>query len=68
MLQNGLGSPPLWPDDAVRAVAALEQASHESLSSDYQKYNQKMRQLCFNLKVNMIYQDHSYNLRLVFSR
>nr|GEW77672.1 bromo adjacent homology (BAH) domain-containing protein [Tanacetum cinerariifolium] len=49
---NGLGSPPLWPDDAVRAVAALEQASHESLSSDYQKYNQKMRQLCFNLKKN----------------
>nr|XP_043635352.1 uncharacterized protein LOC122606573 [Erigeron canadensis]XP_043635361.1 uncharacterized protein LOC122606573 [Erigeron canadensis] len=43
---------PFWPDDAVRVVAALEQASHESLSSDYQKYNQKMRQLCFNFKKN----------------
>ncbi|KAI3822220.1 hypothetical protein L1987_09806 [Smallanthus sonchifolius] len=49
---NGTGSPPVWPDDAVRAVAALEQASHESLSSDFQKYNQKMRQLVFNLKKN----------------
>lgn len=50
--KTGMGSPPLWPDDAVRAIAALEKASHESLSSDYQKYNQKMRQLCFNLKKN----------------
>ncbi|KAI3687548.1 hypothetical protein L1987_81245 [Smallanthus sonchifolius] len=49
---NATGSPPVWPDDAVRAVAALEQASHESLSSDFQKYNQKMRQLVFNLKKN----------------
>ncbi|KVH90064.1 uncharacterized protein LOC112520995 isoform X1 [Cynara cardunculus var. scolymus] len=50
--KTGMGSSPLWPDDAVHAVAALEKASHESLSSDYQKYNQKMRQLCFNLKKN----------------
>ncbi|KAL8216695.1 hypothetical protein R6Q57_023532 [Mikania cordata] len=49
---NGTGSPPVWPDDAVLAVAALEQASHESFSSDFQKYNQKMRQLVFNLKKN----------------
>ncbi|KAK1436230.1 hypothetical protein QVD17_02009 [Tagetes erecta] len=49
---NGTGSPPVWPDDAVRAVVALEQASHESFSSDFQKYNQKMRQLVFNLKKN----------------
>ncbi|KAJ0903617.1 putative BAH domain, transcription elongation factor S-II, central domain-containing protein [Helianthus annuus] len=48
--KSGTGSPPIWPDDAVRAVAALEQASHES--SDFQKYNQKMRQLVFNLKKN----------------
>lgn len=47
-----VGLNPVWPDDAVLAVAALEKASHESLSSDYQKYNQKMRQLCFNLKKN----------------
>ncbi|KAI7728084.1 hypothetical protein M8C21_030633 [Ambrosia artemisiifolia] len=50
--KTGTESPPIWPDDAVRAVVALEQASHESLSSDFQKYNQKMRQLCFNLKKN----------------
>ncbi|XP_076888989.1 ASI1-immunoprecipitated protein 3-like [Bidens hawaiensis] len=49
---TGMGSPPVWPDDAVHAVAALEEASHESLSSDYQKYNQKMRQLVFNFKKN----------------
>ncbi|CAH1451410.1 unnamed protein product [Lactuca virosa] len=49
---TGSNSKPLWPVDAVVAVAALEKASHESLSSDYQKYNQKMRQLWFNLKKN----------------
>lgn len=41
----------LWPDAAVPAVTALEKASHDSLSSDFQKYNQKLRQLVFNLKV-----------------
>ncbi|XP_076898646.1 ASI1-immunoprecipitated protein 3-like [Bidens hawaiensis] len=50
--ETGTGSPPVWPDDAVRAVAALEEASHESLSSDFQKYNQKLRQLVFNFKKN----------------
>ncbi|XP_010540863.1 PREDICTED: uncharacterized protein LOC104814493 [Tarenaya hassleriana] len=40
----------LWPDDAVPAVCALEQASHDSLASDFQKYNQKLRSLVFNLK------------------
>ncbi|KAE8732314.1 hypothetical protein F3Y22_tig00002237pilonHSYRG01639 [Hibiscus syriacus] len=40
-----------WPDAAVTAVTALEKASHEALSSDFQKYNQKLRQLEFNLKV-----------------
>ncbi|XP_076947382.1 ASI1-immunoprecipitated protein 3-like [Bidens hawaiensis] len=49
---NGTGLAPVWPDDAVRAVSALELASHESLSSDFLKYNQKMRQLVFNLKKN----------------
>ncbi|KAK1266678.1 hypothetical protein QJS04_geneDACA000424 [Acorus gramineus] len=39
-----------WPDDAVAAVTALEKASHDSLGSEYLKYNQKMRQLDFNLK------------------
>ncbi|KAK6137468.1 hypothetical protein DH2020_028825 [Rehmannia glutinosa] len=39
-----------WPDAAVPAVAALEKAAHDTLSVDFQKYNQKMRQLTFNLK------------------
>ncbi|KAL3001674.1 hypothetical protein AAZX31_08G014300 [Glycine max] len=46
--------PFVWPDDAVPAVVALEKASHDTLSSDYQKYNQKLRQLVFNLKNNAI--------------
>ncbi|KAK4742363.1 hypothetical protein SAY87_000364 [Trapa incisa] len=40
----------IWPDEAVSAVTALEKASHDALSSDSQKYNQKLRQLVFNLK------------------
>ncbi|XVE64841.1 hypothetical protein DITRI_Ditri07aG0134400 [Diplodiscus trichospermus] len=42
----------LWPDAAVPAVTALEKASHDALSFDFQKYNQKLRQLVFNLKNN----------------
>lgn len=45
--------PLVWPDDAVSAVTALERASHDALSSDSQKYNQKLRQLVFNLKVRL---------------
>lgn len=44
-----------WPDSAVSAVTALEKASHEALSTDFTKYNQKLRQLCFNLKVSLVY-------------
>ncbi|KAJ4957193.1 hypothetical protein NE237_013976 [Protea cynaroides] len=40
------------PDAAVSAVTALERGSHETLGSDFTKYNQKMRQLVFNLKNN----------------
>lgn len=40
-----------WPDAAVSAIVALEKASHDAFSSDFQKYNQKLRQLTFNLKV-----------------
>ncbi|KAL5053009.1 hypothetical protein RYX36_033691 [Vicia faba] len=42
----------IWPDVAVPAVVALENASHEAFPSDYQKYSQKLRQLAFNLKSN----------------
>ncbi|XP_027180413.1 uncharacterized protein LOC113779147 isoform X2 [Coffea eugenioides] len=51
---NESGLPFHWPDSAVAAIAALEKASHEALSSDFQKYNQKMRQLAFNLKNNAV--------------
>ncbi|CAN1778068.1 Chromatin remodeling protein EBS [Linum perenne] len=39
-----------WPDAAVPIVSALEQVTHETLTAD--KYNQKLRQLVFNLKNN----------------
>ncbi|KAK6130066.1 hypothetical protein DH2020_036193 [Rehmannia glutinosa] len=41
-----------WPDASIPAVVALEKAAHDALSADFQKYNQKMRQLAFNLKSN----------------
>ncbi|KAL6549983.1 hypothetical protein OROMI_020471 [Orobanche minor] len=44
----------VWPDAAVPAMAALEKAAHDTLSADFQKYNQKMRQLTFNLKSNAV--------------
>ncbi|XP_027191978.1 ASI1-immunoprecipitated protein 3 isoform X1 [Cicer arietinum] len=42
----------VWPDVAIPAIVALEKASHNTFSSDYQKYSQKLRQLAFNLKNN----------------
>ncbi|VFR02251.1 unnamed protein product [Cuscuta campestris] len=42
----------LWPDSAVPVIVSLERAVHDALASDFQKYNQKMRQLVFNLKNN----------------
>ncbi|KAG2330359.1 hypothetical protein Bca4012_020050 [Brassica carinata] len=40
----------LWPDAAVPRVCALELALYVSLASDYNKYNQRIRALAFNLK------------------
>ncbi|KAJ0970188.1 hypothetical protein J5N97_023065 [Dioscorea zingiberensis] len=40
------------PDAAIQAVTTLEKVSYDALGSDFQKYNQKMRQLDFNLKNN----------------
>lgn len=54
-----------WPDSYVVVVASLEQASHDSLYSDFQKYNQKMRQLVFNLKVRLAFglaEGQNYNV------
>ncbi|CAL5187530.1 unnamed protein product [Lathyrus oleraceus] len=44
----------VWPDAAVSAIVALEKASNEALPTDFQKYNQKLRQLDFNLKNNAL--------------
>ncbi|TXG50517.1 hypothetical protein EZV62_023041 [Acer yangbiense] len=44
----------IWPDAAVPAVIALENASQEAFNADFQKYNQKLRQLVFNLKNNAL--------------
>ncbi|WVZ10064.1 hypothetical protein V8G54_014594 [Vigna mungo] len=41
----------IWPDAAVSAIVSLEKASHDALSSDFMKYNQKLRQLAFNLQI-----------------
>lgn len=43
-----------WPEAAVAAVTSLEKTAYESLSSDMHKYNIKMRQLEFNLKVALL--------------
>jgi hypothetical protein len=48
-----------WPEIATTAVevaSALERLSHDSLGNDLHKYNLKMRQLDFNVKVI----SHSY--------
>ncbi|KAK1260825.1 hypothetical protein QJS04_geneDACA001997 [Acorus gramineus] len=56
-----------WPDDAVTVVIALERASHGSLGSNFQKYNQKMRQLDFNLKTNVLLAKRLLNKELELS-
>jgi hypothetical protein len=38
-------------------MASLERATYEAFPSDFQKYNQKMRKLEFNIKVHMFYAD-----------
>jgi hypothetical protein len=40
-----------WPGDAVVAVTGLEKVAFDTLGVDMHKYNLKMRQLEFNLKV-----------------
>ncbi|XP_078447523.1 protein REPRESSOR OF VERNALIZATION 1-like [Wolffia australiana] len=41
-----------WLDTALPATVALEKVVHEAIGTDFRKYNQKMRQLDFNLKHN----------------
>ncbi|XP_051151631.1 uncharacterized protein LOC127265718 [Andrographis paniculata] len=57
-----------WPDAAVPAVVALEKAAHQMLLADYQKYNQKMRQLTFNLKGNTLLARRLLNQELESAR
>ncbi|XP_058733609.1 uncharacterized protein LOC131605248 [Vicia villosa] len=44
----------VWPDAAVSAIISFEKASNEAFSTEFQKYNQKLRQLDFNLKNNAL--------------
>ncbi|KAJ6835168.1 uncharacterized protein M6B38_124355 [Iris pallida] len=39
-----------WPDEAIPIIATLERVTYEAMGVDFQKYNQKMRKLDFNLK------------------
>jgi len=41
----------VWPDIAVKAVVALEKASHDTFSPNFQNYSEKIQNLAFNLKV-----------------
>lgn len=41
----------VWPESAISAASALEKFAHEFHDTDHHKYNLKMRQLDFNLKV-----------------
>jgi hypothetical protein len=38
-------------DDVVPIIVALERSAFEALGTDFLKYNQKLRQLSFNIKV-----------------
>ncbi|GER50731.1 bromo-adjacent homology domain-containing family protein [Striga asiatica] len=40
-----------WLDTAAHAVVTLETVAHEMLSAEFHKYNQKMWQLAFTLKM-----------------
>jgi len=41
------------PDVVVPIMVALERSAYEALGNDFLKYNQKLRQLMFNIKVCM---------------
>ena len=41
------------PDVVVPIMVALERSAYEALGNDFLKYNQKLRQLVFNIKVCM---------------
>ncbi|KAL2529592.1 bromo-adjacent-like proteiny (BAH) domain-containing protein [Forsythia ovata] len=57
-----------WSDAAVLAITALEKAAHDALTSDFQKYNQKMRQLTFSPKNNAVLARLLLNRELVPSQ
>jgi hypothetical protein len=42
----------------VPSIIELEKRAYEALGADFQKYNQKMRQLDFNLKVDFCILDY----------
>ena len=58
-----------WPEIAPTAVgvaSALERLSHDSLGNDLHKYNLKMRQLDFNVKVILCMIRRHINLVTLF--
>jgi hypothetical protein len=45
-------------DVIVPIMVALERSAFEALGNDFSKYNQKLRQLIFNIKVHVFIMGH----------
>ncbi|KAF0920039.1 hypothetical protein E2562_032613 [Oryza meyeriana var. granulata] len=52
------------PDVVVSIMASLERSTHEALGSDFLKYNQKLRQLLFNIKNSPVLRKRLMNKEL----
>ncbi|KQK08182.1 FK506-binding protein 3 isoform X2 [Brachypodium distachyon] len=52
------------PDVVVSIMASLEKSTYDSLGSDFQKYNQKMRKLEFNIKNSPVLRTRLMNKEL----
>uniref|UniRef100_A0A0E0C316 BAH domain-containing protein n=1 Tax=Oryza meridionalis TaxID=40149 RepID=A0A0E0C316_9ORYZ len=52
------------PDVIVSIMASLERSTYEALGSDFQKYNQKLRQLLFNIKNSPVLRNRLMNKEL----
>jgi hypothetical protein len=48
----------------VSIMASLERSTYEALGSDFQKYNQKLRQLLFNIKNSPVLRNRLMNKEL----
>ncbi|XP_015688319.2 uncharacterized protein LOC102709893 isoform X2 [Oryza brachyantha] len=52
------------PDVVISIMASLERSTYEALGSDFQKYNQKLRQLLFNIKNSPVLRKRLMNKEL----